>query len=83
VARTHQLDVLSYERRAAARVRDDVVEVQVNGAPAHYTFADPPGRRPRRLCRELADQISGALGHLHRLARVLDDNELDELASGG
>jgi hypothetical protein len=33
--------------------------------------------------RELADQISEALGHLHRLVRVLDDNELDELASGG
>jgi len=31
----------------------------------------------------LADQISDALGHLYRLARVLDDNELDELAYGG
>jgi hypothetical protein len=33
--------------------------------------------------RELGDQISDALGHLHRLLRVLDDNELDELAYGG
>jgi hypothetical protein len=33
--------------------------------------------------RELADQISDALGHLHRLVRVLDDYELDELAYGG
>jgi hypothetical protein len=33
--------------------------------------------------RELADQISDALGHLHRLVRVLDDNDLDELASRG
>ncbi len=33
--------------------------------------------------RELADQISDALGHLQRLVRVLDDNELDELAYGG
>jgi hypothetical protein len=29
-----------------------------------------------------SDQISDALGHLHRRVRVLDDNELDELASG-
>ena len=40
------------------------------------------GARAARA-RELADQISDALGHLHRLVRVLDDNELDELASGG
>jgi hypothetical protein len=33
--------------------------------------------------RELADQISDALGHLHRLVRVLDDDELGELASRG
>jgi hypothetical protein len=33
--------------------------------------------------RELADQISDALGHLHRQVRVLDDNELDELAYRG
>jgi hypothetical protein len=32
---------------------------------------------------KLADQISDALGHLHRLVRALDDNELDELACGG
>lgn len=29
------------------------------------------------------DQVSDSLGHLHRLVRVLDDNEFDELASGG
>ena len=40
------------------------------------------GARAARA-RELADQISDALGHLHRLVRVLDDNELDELAYGG
>jgi hypothetical protein len=33
--------------------------------------------------RESADQISDTFGHLHRLVRVLDDNELDELAYGG
>ncbi len=33
--------------------------------------------------RELADQISDTLGHLRRLVRVLDDNELDELAYRG
>jgi hypothetical protein len=39
VAGTHQLDVVSYERGAAARVRDDVVEVEVVGASAFDTFA--------------------------------------------
>jgi hypothetical protein len=45
----------------------------------------PPSadRRGTDRARELADQISDALGHLHRLVRVLDDNELDELAHGG
>jgi hypothetical protein len=48
----------------------------VTGPP----FAD---RRGAARAREFADQISDALGHLHRLVRVLDDNELDELAHGG
>jgi hypothetical protein len=33
--------------------------------------------------RELANQISDALGRPHRLVRVLDDNELDELEYRG
>jgi hypothetical protein len=40
-------------------------------------------RRPRRPARQLADQISDARGHRHRLVRVLDDNALDEFAYRG
>jgi hypothetical protein len=40
-------------------------------------------RRGTARARELADQISDALGHLHRLVRVLDYNELDQHASRG
>ncbi len=40
------------------------------------------GARAARA-RELGDQISDALRHLPRLVRVLDDDELDELAYGG
>jgi hypothetical protein len=47
----------------------------------HAISTLPPTRVAR--ARELADQISDALGHLHRLVRVLDDNAPDELASRG
>jgi hypothetical protein len=40
-------------------------------------------RRGTARARDSAGQISDALGHLDRLVRVLDDNELDELARGG
>jgi hypothetical protein len=45
----------------------------------------PPSadRRGTDRARELADQISDALGHLHRLVRVLDDNELDNSHTAG
>jgi hypothetical protein len=49
--------------------------------PGERAIAATRGRTAR--ARELVDQISDALGHVHRLVRVLDDNELDELASGG
>jgi hypothetical protein len=39
VAGAHQVDVLGYERRTPARVRDDVVEGQVVGTSAVHTFA--------------------------------------------
>ena len=51
--------------------------------PTGVTGPPSADRRGTDRARELADQISDALGHLHRLVRVLDDNELDELAHGG
>jgi hypothetical protein len=51
--------------------------------PLNSADAEIWGWRARAVrARELVDQISDVLGHLHRLVRVLDDNELDELAYG-
>jgi hypothetical protein len=56
--------------------------MHTNGESAS-TIANALGVSRATVYRELADQISDALGHLHRLVGVLDDNDLDELAYGG
>jgi len=66
--------------------RDDRGAAAVVG-PARRAW-EVLGGRPARTdqlahARELAHQISDALGRPHRLVRVLDDNELDELEYRG
>jgi len=54
--------------------------LSINHSRASQSAAS--ARRTRRSARELADRISDALGHLHRMVRVLDDS-FDEFAYGG